>query len=173
MLYPPQTSQDVSVCMTAPLEYTHRRDRGCLSFKTCCSEGEIQDVLTEMCNLSMLTGLDWISDGERDITDRHGVTVGMHKMFKWPYRKESQCPFRLRVFQTSVHGSVSYRSQSWQFDIQYTSLRPHVTHVDTDTGECLQLSRIYSLRFGCHIHCNWELTDLHWCPIKETTYLFV
>jgi hypothetical protein len=26
---------------------------------------------------------------------------------------------------------------------------------------------MYSLRFGCHIHCNWELTDLHWCPVMS------
>ncbi len=133
-----------------------------------CSEVEVQDVLAEMCNLFMLTGLDWISDGERVITDRYGVTVDMYKMVKYPYHKESQCPFRLRVLQTSVHGSVSYRSQSCQFDIQYTSLIPHAVFVDTDTGECLQLSQMYSLRFGCHIHCNWELTDLHWSPIQTT-----
>ncbi len=38
----------------------------------------------------MLTGLDWISDGEKVITDRHGVAVGMVKMFKCPYHKQSE-----------------------------------------------------------------------------------
>ena len=64
-----------------------------------------------MCNGAMLTGLDWISDGEKVITDRHGVAVGMEKMFKCPYHKQSECPFRLRVLQTAVHGSVSYTSE--------------------------------------------------------------
>jgi hypothetical protein len=54
-----------------------------------------------MCNGAMLTGLDWISDGEKVITDRHGVAVGMYKMVKCPYHKQSECPFRLRVLQTS------------------------------------------------------------------------
>ena len=50
--------------MTDPLENKNRRDRGWLSlitsFKTCFSETEVQDVLKEMCNDYMLTGLDWI-----------------------------------------------------------------------------------------------------------------
>ena len=41
--YPPQ---DVIVYMTSPLESKKRRDRGWLSFKTCCSEAEAQDVLS-------------------------------------------------------------------------------------------------------------------------------
>ncbi len=133
--YPPQ---HVLVRMTDALDNKHRRDRGWLSFKTCSSTSEVQDVLEEMCNVSMLTRLDWISDGQKVITDRHGVTVGMEKMFKYPYHKQSECPFRLRVLQTAVHGSVSYTSESWQFDIQYTSNMPHAPHVDTDTGECTQ-----------------------------------
>ena len=52
----------------APLESKIRIDRGWLSFKTCFSELEVQDVLAEMCNGSMLTGLYWISDGETVIT---------------------------------------------------------------------------------------------------------
>jgi hypothetical protein len=86
----------------------------------------------------MLTGLDWISDDEKVMTDRHGVRVVIHKMFKYPYHKQSQCPFRLRVLQTAVHGSASYTSQSWQIDVQYTSNMPHAPNVDTDTGECTQ-----------------------------------
>ena len=43
---------------------------------------EVQDVLAEMCNGAMFTGLDWISDVEKVITDRHGVSVGMEKMLK-------------------------------------------------------------------------------------------
>ena len=86
----------------------------------------------------MLTGLDWISDGEKVITDRHGVAVGMYKMVKCPYHKQSECPFRLRVLQTAVHASASYTSQSWLFDVQYSSTMPHAPHVDTDTGECTQ-----------------------------------
>ena len=121
--------------MTDALDNKHRRDRGWLSFKTCSSESEVQHVLSEISNVSMLTGLDWISDGQKVITDRHGVAVGMEKMFKCPYHKQSECPFRLRVLQTAEHGSASYTSESWQFDIQYTSNMPHAPHVDTDTGE--------------------------------------
>ncbi len=63
--------------MTAAVESKNRRDRGWLSVKTCSSASEVQDVLAEMCKGAMLTGLDWISDGEKVITDRHGVAVGM------------------------------------------------------------------------------------------------
>jgi hypothetical protein len=31
-----------------------------------------------------------------------------------------------------------YTSQSWQFDVQYTSNMSHAPHVDTDTCECTQ-----------------------------------
>ena len=98
--------------MTAAVESKNRRDRGWLSVKTCSSASEVQDVLAEMCKGAMLTGLDWISDGEKVITDRHGVAVGLEKMLKCPYHKQSECPFRLRVLQTAVHGSASYTSQS-------------------------------------------------------------
>ena len=131
-------ARHVLVSMTAAVESKNRRDRGWLSVKTCSSASEVQDVLAEMCNGAMLTGLDWISDGEKVITDRHGVAVGMEQKFKCPYHKQSECPFRLRVLQTAVHGSVSYTSQSWQIDVQYTSNMPHAPHVDTDTGECTQ-----------------------------------
>jgi hypothetical protein len=94
------------VRMTAAVENKNRRDRGWLSFKSCSSESEVQDVLVEMRN-------GWISDGEKVITDRHGVAVGMEKKFKCPYHKQSECPFRLRVLQTVVYGSDSYTSQSW------------------------------------------------------------
>ncbi len=67
----------VLVRMTAAVENKNRRDRGWLSVKTCSSASEVQDVLAEMCNGAMLTGLDWISNGEKVITDRHGVAVGM------------------------------------------------------------------------------------------------
>jgi hypothetical protein len=70
-------ARHVLVCMTAAVESKNRRDRGWLSVKTCSSVSEVQDVLAEMCNGAMLTGLDWISDGEKVITDRHGVPVGM------------------------------------------------------------------------------------------------
>ncbi len=93
--------------MTAAVESKNRRDRGWLSVKTCSSASEVQDVLAEMCNGAMLTGLDWISDGEKVITDRHGVAVGMEQMFKFPYHKQSECPFSLRVLQTAVDGSAS------------------------------------------------------------------
>jgi hypothetical protein len=96
--------------MTDAVESKNRRDRGWPSVKTCSFASEVQDVLAEMCNGAMLTGLDWISDGEKVITDRHGVAVGMYKMVKCPYHKQSECPFRLRVLQTAVHGSASYTS---------------------------------------------------------------
>ncbi len=68
------------VYMTVPgVENNKRRDRGWLSFKTCFSETEVQDVLVEMCNVFMLTGLDWISDGQKVRTDRHGVVVVIQK----------------------------------------------------------------------------------------------
>ena len=44
-------------------------------------------MFSQKCH-SMLTGLDWISDGEKVITDSHSVSVGMYKMFKWPYHKQ-------------------------------------------------------------------------------------
>ena len=47
-----------------------------------------QDGLTEMCNVFMLTGLDWISDGQKVVTDSHGVSVGMKKMFKYHYHNQ-------------------------------------------------------------------------------------
>ena len=75
------------VHMTDPVEIKNRRDRGCLSFKTYFSE-EVQDVLAEMCNVFMLTGLDWISDGQKVVTDSHGVSVGMKKMFKYHYHNQ-------------------------------------------------------------------------------------
>ena len=128
----------VLVRMTAAVESKNRRDRGWLSVKTCSSASEVQDVLAEMCKGAMLTGLDWISDGEKVITDRHGVSVDMEQMFKCPYHKQSECPFRLRVLQAAVHGSASYTSQSLQIDVQYTSNMNHAPHVDTDTGECTQ-----------------------------------
>ena len=79
-------TQHVLVFMTGPLENKNKGDRGdCRSRHVGLKERF--RMFSQKCH-SMLTGLDWISDGEKVITDSHSVSVGMYKMFKWPYHKQ-------------------------------------------------------------------------------------
>jgi hypothetical protein len=125
--------------MTAAVESKNRRDRGWLSVKTCSSASEVQDVLAEMCNGAMLTGLDCISDGEEVIT------TGM--VWRLACSKCSNAP---TTSSRSVLSDYEYCRQQCMdrphtphslgrlTDVQYTSNMPHAPHVDTDTGECIQ-----------------------------------
>ena len=82
------------------------------------SEEESQDVLTEIVNVSMLNGLQWISDGDT-VMKAQGQTVGFKILYKCPYYKNSQCPFRVRVVKTPQNSVVTTSSVSCLFDIQY------------------------------------------------------
>jgi hypothetical protein len=58
LLWPPLST------MTTETTHRSRTDRGWVSYKTCFSEEEAKSSLNEMCEVSMLNGLQWISDGE-------------------------------------------------------------------------------------------------------------
>ena len=118
-----------------------RTDRGWVSYKTCFSEEETKSSLNEMCEVSMLNGLQWISDGETFIQGK-GQTIVRKKLYKCPYYDHSQCPSRVRAVKTSQYSGVSCRSVSYLFDIQYTSKTPHAAHIQQDTGECGKFSQM-------------------------------
>ena len=128
---------------TVVTETTHRSrtDRGWVSYKTCFSEEKAKSSLNEMCEVSMLNGLQWISDGEK-FMEAKGQTIGSKKLYKCQYYDHSQCPFRVRVVKTPQYCGVSCISVSYLFDIQYTSKTPHADHVHQDTGECVQFSQM-------------------------------
>jgi hypothetical protein len=106
-----------------------------VTYKTCFSDEEVKSSLTELCDASMLKGLQWISDGET-WTKTHGHTTGSKQLYKCPYYDHSKCPFRVRVVQTPQNSAVACTTASCQFDVQYTSKTPHTPHVQQETGNC-------------------------------------
>jgi len=107
-----------------------------VTYKTCFSDEEVKSSLTELCDASMLKGLQWISDGET-LTKTHGHTTGSKQLYKCPYYDHSECPFRIRVVKTPQNSVVTCTgAESCRFDVQYTSQTSHVAHVQQESGEC-------------------------------------
>ncbi len=139
----PAGSIVVSPLSTVTTEVTRRSrtDRARVSYKTWFSEEETKSSLNEMCEVSMLNGLQWISDGETFMQAK-GQTIGIKKLYKCPYYDHLQCPFRVRVVKTTQYSGVSCISVFYVFDIQYTSKTPHADHFQQDTGECGQFNQM-------------------------------
>ena len=59
-----------------------------MSDRTCFSEEEAKSTLNEMFDVSMLNGLQWISDGETFMKAK-GQTIDSKKLYKCPYYDHS------------------------------------------------------------------------------------
>jgi hypothetical protein len=106
-----------------------------VTYQTCFPDEEVKSALTELCDVSKLNGLQWISDGET-LTKANGLTTGSKQLCKCPYYGHSECPFRVRVVKTPQNSVVACTAESCRFDIQYTSKTPHTRHVQQETGKC-------------------------------------
>ena len=140
--------------MTVPVENKKRRDRGWLSFKTCFSEAEVKDVLVEMCNVFMLTGLDWISDRQKVITDRHGVVVVIQKKI---CMTSSCCRSLCRIVSPVQTVSSSLEIQDW---LQMSAILIRDSSVMKIQFLCfyhLSIKRNLNRRLICECRCDERL----------------